>query len=60
MLSARMGVKQAKHRDDGQTMLFSKGRRAIRTFRNDPTTRPRTKTPPHQMTTGMYDNQSMP
>ncbi len=61
MLSAnRIGVKQVKHRDDGQTMLFSSGSRAIRTFRNDPTASPKAKTRRHQKATGRYDHHSMP
>ncbi len=47
----RIARKHEKHRDDGQTMLFSNGNRAMRTFRNDPTIRPRTKTQRHQKPT---------
>jgi hypothetical protein len=55
-----MGLKQEKHREDGQMMLFSYGSLAIRTFRNDPTIRPRTKTQRHQTVTGRYDHHSIP
>ncbi len=61
MLSVRrIGRKQLKHRDDGQTMLFSNGKRAMRTFRNDPTIRPRMKIHRHQRMTGMFAHHAMP
>lgn len=61
MLSVRrIGRKQLKHRDEGQTMLLSNGNLAIRTFRNDPTISPRMKIHVHQRTTGMFAHHAMP